>query len=282
MPPVPVPLDRPLALNIRPGGEVVLTGTCYLSHDGSTIDAATTHWPKEKPGGASVDPVGLVDHAASGLSLSSRDLEKHEYHYVFGGEASPACRAAGIEGACIVPSTMKLAIDRGIPSAEFLQKLKGAQGCLVAEVPAPTVADVAKPAFPFLAVALGVVGAGTVAFFALRARKRSLESPAGQLLALAKRVQAKVAGADVVTAAPLARAVEIAMRALKGGRVDPSSPEGARVQAVLLRVETALDNKQKQERAEEEKKAADELVAEVESALEAAEEAANIGARTKT
>ena len=115
---------------------------------------------------------------------------------------------------------------------------------------------------------------------AIRARKKRKSSPYGQLLALAGRVQEKLRGADVVVAAPLGRAVETATRSLKAGRVDPSSAEGKRVAAVLLRVESKLDAHAAETRAEQEREAADELVREVESALEAAEEAAAIGART--
>jgi len=280
MPPTPLPLDRPLAVDVRPGGEIIVSGTCYLSQDGSTIDAATTRWPKEAPGGASVAPIGLIDHQASGLSLVSRDLDKHEYHYVYSGDASAVCNAAGIQGACLVPSTMKLAVNRGIPSHEFLSALKGANGCLQVEVPgAPALAAV-RPAFPFLGAAAGIGVAIAVGLVAFRVRKRRRSSPAGQLLALARRVQAKVQGADVVVAAPLGRAVETALRALKAGRVDPTSAEGQRVAAVLLRVETQIDAHAAETRAEQEREAADELVREVESALEAAEEASAIGART--
>ncbi|MEZ4302261.1 MAG: hypothetical protein R3B70_45455 [Polyangiaceae bacterium] len=281
MPPVPVPLDRPLPVNVRPGGEIVVTGECYLSHDGSKIDAATTHWPKEAPGGESVDPVGLIDAQASGLSLTSRDLAKHEYHYVFEGETPPACKAAGIEGACIVPSTMKLAVERGIPSAELLSKLKGANGCLTAEVPQPTVVAAGKATLPYLAIAAGIGAAALVGLVAIRMYRRRRASPMGQLLALARRVQNKVSTADAIVAAPLGRAVETALRSLRAGRVDPASAEGKRVAAVLLRVETQLDAQAAQARAEEEREAADELVREVESALEAAEEASALGSQTR-
>lgn len=281
MPPLPLPLDRPLALNVPPGGEIVVSGSCYLSHDGSTIDAATTHWPKEAPGGESTDAVGLIDAAASGLSLTSRDIAKHEYHYVSSGEASPVCQAAGMGSGCIVPRTMKLATDRGIPSAEFLAKLKGANGCISVTVPEPPPLAPLAPAFPFLGVAAGIGAAIAVGLVALRVRKKRIASPAGQLLALARRVQGKLAGADAVVAAPLGRAVETALRALKAGRVDAASAEGKRVQTVLLRVETQLDSHAAKEREAQERDAADELVREVESALEAAEEASALGAKTK-
>lgn len=280
MPSVPLPLDRPLALDVRPGGEIVVTGSCYLSHDGSTLDAGTTQWPKEAPGGASRDPVGLVDAQASGLSLSSRDLDRHEFHYVYSGEPSAACQAAGIQGACVIPSTMKLAVSRGIPSAELLAKLKGANGCLTVEVPEPPPLAAAAPAVPYLGVAAGIGAAIVVGLVALRARKKRRESPAGQLLLLARRVQGKLRGADAVLAAPLTRAVETALSALAAGRVDPASAEGKRVASVLMRVETRLDSHAAEARAEQEREAADELVREVESALEAAEEASAIGGRT--
>jgi hypothetical protein len=265
---------------VRPGGEIVVTGKCYLSHDGSVIDAATTHWPKEAPGGESTDPVGLVDAAASGLSLTSRDVAQSQYHYVYDGAPSAVCKAAGIDGACLVPSTMKLAVSRGITSQELLAKLKGANGCLEVEVPEPPVLAPVAPAFPYLGAAAGALAAIAVGLVALRARSRRMASPAGQLLALARRVQQKVEGADVVVAAPLGRAVDAALRALKAGRVDPASAEGKRVSAVLLRVEAQLDAHEDKERAEKEREAADELVREVESALEAAEEASALGART--
>src|SRR5262245_21425852 len=147
--PTPLPLDRPPAVDVRPGGEITVSGSCYLSHDGSVIDAATTTWPKEAVGGASVDPIGLIDAQASGLDLASRDAATHVAKFVYGGQPSAVCQAAGIQGACIVPNTMKLAVNRGLPSAEFLQKLKGAEGCLQVEVPAPPPLAPLEPAFPF-------------------------------------------------------------------------------------------------------------------------------------
>lgn len=279
MPPAPIPLDRPLALDVRPGGEIVVSGACYLGHDGSTIDAATTTWPKETPGGASVDANGLIDAQASGLVLKERDVVNHVAKYVWSGEASAVCQAAGAK-ACLVPSTMKLAAKRQLMSADFLKSLSGANGCLTVEVPAPPALAPIAPAFPYLGVAAGIGAALVVGLVAWRARQKQKASPAGQLLALARRVQDKVAGADPVLAASLGRAVETAMKALRAGKVDPASAEGKRVAAVLLRVETRIDAHAAEAKAEEEKAAADELVREVESALEAAEEASAIGAKT--
>lgn len=280
MPSVPIPLDRPLALDVRPGGEIIVSGSCYLSHDGSTIDASTTYWPKDAPGGESRDPIGLIDAQASGMSLTSRDLDKHEAHFVYSGEPSAVCQAAGIQGACLVPTTMKLAVIRGIPQQEFLSKLKGASGCLTASVPEPPPLAPVVSVLPYLGAAAGLAAVMAGVWIALRVSKKRRESPAGQLLALARRVQGKLGGADVVLAAPLGRAVDTALSALRAGRVDPASAEGKRVASVLMRVETRLDSHAAETRAEQERDAADELVREVESALEAAEEASAIGAKT--
>ena len=68
-----------------------------------------------------------------------------------------------------------------------------------------------------------------------------------------------------------------ALRAIDEQRVDPSSKEGKRVMDVLRRVDTQIDATAATARAEQEQEAADELVHEVESALEAAAEAHTIG-----
>ena len=56
-------------------------------------------------------------------------------------------------------------------------------------------------------------------------------------------------------------------------RVDATSKEGKRVASVLSRVEATLDQAAHEARADQEREVADELVREVESALEAAAEA---------
>lgn len=278
MPPVPVLLDATAVhVDVRPGGEVILTGHYYSTHDGSILDAATTTWPPTAPGGDSVDAKGVFDLGLGGFHLVSRDATTHEVHVRATGEAAPGCSAAGVAAPCLVVRTPVAARARMLTGSEFTRTLKGE---IQMEVVAPTIAAIAAPAFPFVGAGAAIVAAIFVGFLALRARKKKLTSPAGQLLALARRVQGKLGSADVVVAAPLGRAVDTALRALKAGRVDPSSAEGKRVASVLMRVETTLDTHAAETRAEQEREAADELVREVESALEAAEEASAIGAKT--
>jgi hypothetical protein len=113
--------------------------------------------------------------------------------------------------------------------------------------------------------------------------RRRQRSPRGRLVALAKRVQSKLDGSDAALAAPLAPAVRAARSALSRGRVDALSAEGRRVELALQRVEARLDASAEEERAQREQEAADELVHEMEAALEAAEETLGVagGARGK-
>lgn len=280
MPSVPVPIDQPAVhVDVRPGGELILRGSYYSTHDGSELDAATTTWPKEAPGGESRDAGGIFDPGLGGFRVTSRDPGTHEIHLRATGDAAPGCSAAGVAAPCLVVRTPIAARARLLASDEFARSLKGG---IEMEIVAPTIAVTAAPMFPYLGVAAAIGAAIAVGLVAIRMRRKRKSSPYGQLLALAGRVQDKLRGADAVIAAPLGRAVETATRSLKAGRVDPASAEGKRVAAVLLRVESKLDAHAAESRAEQEREAADELVREVESALEAAEEAAAIGGRTST
>ena len=256
---------RPTPVPVQPGKEITLTGAFISTHDGSTIDAATTTWPPEAPGGASVDAMGLIDWAAGGLRMNKRDLQTHEVHAVATGEAAPACDVAGVAAPCLVLRTTSQANNRLMTNDEWVQSLKGQIEVVYPEPPTIPAATV-----PYLAVAGGLLGVGLLAAVGWTIARRRARSPAGQLLALADRVREKLAGADPVLAAPLAPAVEAAVKAVRRRRVDPGSKEGQRVAEVLRRVELRIEAAS----AAEEQQAADELVREVESALEAADEMA--------
>ena len=70
-------------------------------------------------------------------------------------------------------------------------------------------------------------------------------------------VQEKLAHADAVLAAPLAPAVQTAIKSLKQRKVDATSAEGKRVAAILVRVEARLDASADEVRAGVEQRAAD-------------------------
>jgi hypothetical protein len=272
--PITLPLDMPaFPVEISPGGEIVLKGAYHSKHDGSIVDAATTTWPKDAPGGASVDPGGLIDFEAGGFHMTSRDPVTHEVHAVAKGEPGAACATFGVSSPCLPLRVHKQALSRLMTVDEWAHSLEAGGGqisVIVLDPPAYAPPPAAVP-WVFGAAVVAVVGAG--AALAVRWRKQRAASPWGQLLAQAKRVQAKLGSADAVLAAPLAPAVTVALKALERRKVDATSAEGKRVATVLARVEARLDESVEKARAEEEQAAADELVREMESALEAADEA---------
>jgi hypothetical protein len=275
---MPDPLVQPISLNhaaihvaVAPGGEIVLRGSYTSAHDGSIVDAATTTWPKDAPGGASVDTGGLFEISEPyGLHLTSRDPVTHEVHAVATGEGDAACSAFGVAPPCLPLRVRLMATNRLMTAADFEGSLKGG---ITLEVTAPPAVYVPPSSAPYLQAAGGVFAAAVIGLVALRYRRRQAESPTGRLLALGRRVRDKLARADAVVAAPLAPAIETALKALRARRIDAASAEGKRIADVLQRVEIRLEESGKRARADQEQQAADELVREFESALEAADEA---------
>lgn len=270
-----IPLTQPaLPVDVPQGGEIILRGFYTSTRDGSIVDAATTTWPAEAPGGGSIDAGGLIDFEAGGFHVTSRDVAKHEVHAIAVGEGGPACSSLGIASRCLPIRVQKQAVTRLITIQDWTSSL---QGSISVEMTAPPAYAPPPAAVPYIEIGSGIVAAGIIALFSLRYRKRQAESPAGQLIALGQRVRAKLASADAIVAAPLAPAIETALKALRARRIDASSVEGKRIAAVLARVEVRLDESAQHARAHEEQQAADELVREFESALEAADEATLAG-----
>ena len=271
---IQIPLDRiAVPVSIEPGGEIVLRGAFHSKHDGSIVDAATTTWPAAAPGGASVDAGGLVDFEAGGFHMTSRDPVTHEVHAVAKSEPGQACAALGVSSPCLPLRLQKQAVSRLMTMGDWATSLKDGGGQITLTVLNPPPYAPPPAAVPYVWGAAGVLAIGIAGIVAARWRKKRAESPAAQLVSLARRVQGKLAHADAVLAAPLAPAVAVALRSLRDRKVDATSAEGKRVAAILKRVESRLDESVDQQRAEEEQRAADELVREMESALEAADEA---------
>lgn len=268
-------------VDVRPGEEIILRGSFYSKHDGATIDAATTSWPADAPGGASVDSGGLIDFTAGGFHVTSRNASTHEVHAVATGDPAPLCGQLGVEAPCLPLRLLPLAKSRLKTVDDWSATLVGGpqQGCLAMEIPAHVLPAVPPSSVPYLTAAGAALGFAAVAALAWVVQRRRAASPAGQLNALAHRVRTKLKAADPVLAAPLAPAIESVLRAIRERKVDAPSAEGKRVADVLRRVEAELGEAEAKARAQEEQQAADELVREVESALEAAEEATAIDRR---
>jgi hypothetical protein len=268
-------------VSVQPGEKIVLRGSFHSKHDGSTVDAASTTWPAEAPGGASIDSGGLIDFVGGGFHISERNTTTHVVEAIATGEAAPACAAAGVQAPCLPVRLVPQAHTRLITVDTWKKSLIGGSpnGCFTLEAHTAVLPPIPPAQQKTFGIIGGALGLAAVAGFAWVLQRRRAASPAGQLRALAKRVRSKLNGADAVLAAPLVPAIESALRALKDQRVDASSAEGKRVMRVLERVDAQLDQSAQMARDEEEQRAADELVREVESALEAAEEAQAIGGR---
>jgi hypothetical protein len=263
-PKVPV---RPIDTSV--GTEIVLRGSCTSKHDGSVIDATTTTWPKDAPGGGSIDAIGLIDFEHGGLHVVARDPLTHLARVMATEQAGEACAAAGVSSPCLVLNN-KLAISRLLAQQEFRDSLSCS---MEIEVPPPLAPPIVPaPAVPFLQIAGAIVVAGILGMGAWRWKKGKDASPEGQLLALSRKVMAQLERADQVVAAPLKPAVDSAIKAIRERRVDATSKEGQRVAEALRRVNERLETTAKEERAAKEQEAADELLREMESAIEAAEE----------
>lgn len=266
-------------VSVQPGEKIVIRGLFHSKHDGSMVDAASTTWPNEAPGGGSVDSGGLIDFAGGGFHMSARDAERHEVEAIATGEAAPACAAAGVQAPCLPVRLVTQAHTRLITADAWKRSLVGGSpnGCFTLEAHTAVLPPIPPAQQKTVGIIGGALGLAAAAGLAWVLQRRRAASPTGKLRALAKRVRSKLNAADSVLAAPLVPAIESALRALKDQRVDAASAEGKRVMRVLERVDAELDKSAQMARAEEEQRAADELVREVESALEAAEEAQAIG-----
>lgn len=256
-------------INAQVGTEIVVHGSFTSTHDGSIIGPVMTIWPKDAPGGASVDPIGLIDFDGGGLHVTSRDIEKREVHAVVTDKGGEACAAAGVASPCLVLNK-QLAIKRLLVQQDFRNTLNGTMEIEVPQPLAPPI--IPPPAMPYLQIAAGILVGSVLAMGAWRWKKGKNASPEGQLLALSRKVMAQLERADQVVAAPLKPTVDAAVRAIREKRVEASSKEGKRVADALRRVNERLETTAKEDRAAKEQEAADELLREMESALEAAEE----------
>jgi hypothetical protein len=170
-------LERPFAVDLAPGAEIVVRGAVRTSFDGSVFDAAT-RTDTLGDGSTVTRPDGLFDLEAGGLRVASIDAKTHDVHLVATGAEAPACQAMGLAGACLVPRTDALAHERLMTRAEFIDSLSGT---LSADALAPTPPSLAR-AYASDVAGLLIIGllAVAVALF-VRAIERRRSSALGQV-----------------------------------------------------------------------------------------------------
>jgi hypothetical protein len=263
-------------LDLAPGTEVTFTGS-YVTQDGATIAAATTSWPAGESGPAGVDAGGLVDFAAGGLKLVSRNPDTHEVVAIVTGEEGKVCKTLGMQSPCLVTRTVALSRTRLQTVADLSSSMVGGILVRYKAPPPPAPPPVLSPVRDFFvhpatltSAAVGaVVGAGLLAWVVRRRRQLSAE---GQLKLLTQRVREKLATADAALVATLGPALDRIVTSVREKKLDAQSAEADKVRTVLLRIESSIeDSRRKKERAEQQA-IADELVLEMEAAVEAAEE----------
>jgi hypothetical protein len=249
-------------LDLAPGTEVTFTGS-YVTQDGATIDAATTSWPAGESGPAGVDAGGLVDFAAGGLKLVSRNPDTHEVVAIVTGEEGKVCKTLGMQSPCLVTRTVALSRTRLQTVADLSSSMVGGILVRYKAPPPPAPPPVLSPVRDFFvhpatltSAAVGaVVGAGLLAW-----------------VVRTQRVREKLATADAALVATLGPALDRIVTSVREKKLDAQSAEADKVRTVLLRIESSIeDSRRKKERAEQQA-IADELVLEMEAAVEAAEE----------
>ena len=263
-------------VSLGPGDHLTLKGSFHSSFDGSEVDAATTIWPGSAPGGPSVDAGGLVDFDAGGLRVISRDPVTHVVEAVATGAEGRACRAAHLASPCIVLRTRAQATSRLLEESAWSRSLVGrirVEGATLAPVPTPAETVSGSSAMRLAGITLVTFALVWLAVAGIFTWKAYRESPGRRLRSMLARVEAKLPHSDPVLAAVLTGPVETARRLVSSRAVDPRSRQGARIQAALAHVDARLDEEGVRAIASRERQAADALLVEMRTALDAAEEA---------
>jgi hypothetical protein len=263
-------------LDLAPGTKVTFSGS-FTTQDGATIDAATTSWPAGESGPAGVDAGGLIDFAAGGLKLVSRDTDTHEVVAIVTGEEGKVCKTLGMSSPCLVTRTIPLSRTRLQTVADLTKSMVGGITVRYAAPPPPAPPSVLSPVGDLLThpatlatAAVGaVVGVGALAWVIRRRQQLSAE---GQLKLLTRRVREKLDTADAALVATLGPALDRIVSSVRQKKLDARSAEADRVRTVLLRIEMSIDDSRRQKERAEQQAVADELVLEMEAAVEAAEE----------
>jgi hypothetical protein len=201
-------LERPVALQLPAGSDVVVQGAVRTSFDGAVFDAATR--TDTLPDGTTVTRTGgFYDLEAGGLRVVSTDARTHEVHLVASGADAPGCRALGLEGACLVPRVDALARERLMTRGEFLDSLTG-DVSVDAAAPTPP-SFIRSHAWDLgLLAALGLAAlAVTIVTLVVKARR---SSALGRVREAAREAHAAI-GADADLAALRAQIAPLVERA---------------------------------------------------------------------
>lgn len=272
---------------VAPGASIVVRGSLYSSYDGSVIDAATTTWPASAPGGASVDAGGLIDLEAGGFEIVARDATAHEIRLVATGKHAPACAVSHVASPCLLLRSRHLAHSRLLGTDPWLASLRGelrveGENVLTA---AETEAEAGAGAgarsketaehatIPGIVCVLGLLPCLALG---LRLYRHWSSSARRRFARLIARIDRAASQADPVLCKVLRPALSSANKAVSDRRLDPDSGEGLRLTAALEHLQRRLCTVAARKQRVAERRVADELALEVQTALETAAEIANL------
>lgn len=264
-----------ISVGVQPGATLVLRGSLLSRHDGSVVDAAKTFMAPPVAGATSAGQKGLVDFAAGGFELVAYDAETHEVELVAAGGPAPACELLGVSSPCLVLRSSELAHQRLLTVGEWSASLRGN---IQVQYEAAGDSTMAQPVAVGAAVAWSEVAlAALVGLVALVAAgwllRRWLCSARRRLTRLIRRTGRAARRTNPVLAQVLMPALDSTASAVRQGRIDPASLAGRRLEVALRTVHGDLRAEAVRRRSSEQLRVADELLGQVELALEAAAEA---------
>jgi hypothetical protein len=115
---------------------------------------------------------GLYEIERAGLRVVAQDPKTHVTRVIVTGAEAPACRAAGLPGACLLPRTAEIAHERLLTVAELAPTLSGS---IDTEIPYGPTYVPPPPSHSVSYGLFGLAGLGAIATMlgAMRARRES-------------------------------------------------------------------------------------------------------------
>jgi hypothetical protein len=274
---------------VSPGGSIIVRGAFHCRYDGTTIDAASTAWPQDAPGGASRAAVGIIDFGAGGFEIVAHDALAHEVQAVATGAAAPACTALGLPAPCLLLRSGPLAHHRLLTVRDFTASL-GGEMTVHNPVPAALTITDSHPTGHLTGDPIGVDGAagwlpdwaltGAVTWAAMLfgvglwlIYRRWAGSARHRLTRLVRRIKRTAMTADPVLSQVLGPALTSMARALRNRRLDPGSVAGRRLEQSLRQLHSELVSGVIEKQRRDQRQVADDLGCQLQLAVEAAAEA---------
>lgn len=260
---------------VAPGETVVLRGALRSATDGSVVDGFRIVRAAELADGDGQDPAGLIHFGAGGLRVVAYDPGAHAVTARAMAGPAPGCVQLGVDSPCLVLRSKALAHQQLLTVAEWQRTLSGSIEVDVRQVPGLLVEQrgASGAASPWPAMAAAVAAATVLLALLAWACWRWRRSPHRQLAWLLRTTARAARQANPVLAEVLQPALRATSSAVRHRELDPTSPAGQRLAAALRGLRADLRRQALARRRRAEREIADELLGQVDVALQAAAEA---------